>query len=117
MFFTGDRTMAVVTDDIDTQAALAAAWARLRALKVVGDEGWARVVALDLAEGRHVLVVGKTHFRTLLTSEVFWWAAGAGDGQGDHRDLVTAVTSEPVPELLTLAEAAARIPSVSQWDR
>lgn len=107
--------MTVVADEIDTLAALGEAWARLRALKVIDDEGWARVVALDLAEGRHVLALDDGHYRTLLTSEVYWWGVGAGDSQGGHGDLVTVVRDEPVPELLTLAEAARRIPSVSQW--
>lgn len=95
-----------------------AAYAQLRALAVADLEGWCRYVAGRPAEGRHVLELarprGRNVYRTLERGEAFWWALGLGDGCGQGQ-LVDAVLAEPVPGLVSTADAAAMMAAVDRW--
>lgn len=117
--------MLAVADRTFAPAGTHDAYLHLRALTVVGR--WAPLAAADLVGGRYVLALDRAwanrrlnagrawHHRTLLLGEPFWWSAGLTDALDGAGGQVLGLIDEPVPELLTLVEAAALLPSV--WDR
>jgi len=95
------------------------AFAKLRALRVAADEGWIEYRAGEPADDLHVVDVdrpGAPIHRTLLRGEAYHWCLGLADGHG-HGQLVRAVLEEPVPDLVSLAAAAASIPAVGWYGR
>jgi hypothetical protein len=108
----------VATDDDDAATRAQMSWAGLRALNVVtADEGLVGYVASELAGRIHVLNIApetaRPHYRHLIRWEPAAWARGVADVHGLGAVVESAV-AEPVPELLTPAEAAELLPTVNQ---
>jgi hypothetical protein len=106
------RTM-TVSAGYQAAGGVEAVYHQLRALRIAHDEGWCEYVAADLAEARHVLGLS-TGYRTLIRGEAWWWCRGLAAGYGRDQ-LVLDVLGEQMPELLTTADAAKRIPAVDRW--
>lgn len=87
----------------------ASAFRDLYGLRSVDDLDLARYVAGDPGDARHVMRLARGNKRvtrrTLIRGEAEQWAAGLAAGAG-HVDLGDRVANTPVPELVTLAEAA-----------
>ncbi len=93
----------------------APAYADLRALRTVGEAGWAAYLATNPADDRHVVMIpfrpGQAP-RTLWRGEAFDWCDGlcVAAGGGDR---VARLADEEVPELVRVADAARMIPAAS----
>jgi len=83
------------------------AYCELRALRTVTNAGLAKYVA-SLPDDGHVMQLRNGYYRTLLRDESSPWCDGL-DTAAHHRRVVDLAT-KPVPELLTLAEAAELLP-------
>lgn len=102
-------------------AGVVATWSGLRALHVVSAcEGLVRYVAGELGPRVHVLNIApptaRPHYRHLVDSEPGWWAVGVADVFGLGQ-LVLDAMAEPVPALLTPAEASRQIPGMDRWGK
>lgn len=88
---------------------VADAYVELRALRTVDDAGLATYVAGVPDEARHSLLLRRGGgYRTLLRDEATPWCDGLDTASRRRR--VAELTAEPVPTLLTLAEAAQQLP-------
>lgn len=99
----------------------AATWAGLRALYAVTvGEGLVGYVAGDLGPAVHILDVAavgsRSHYRHLIRDEPGWWSVGVADVMGVG-DVVLEAMAEPVPELITPAEAAGLLPAMDRWGK
>jgi hypothetical protein len=99
---------------IDDNAALthpdtAHRYRELRALHTGAVAGWYEYLGGDTGPaGWYLLRVGAT-VRRLVRGEGFWWVQGVADGH-QRGQLIAALAGEALPELLTVEQAAARLP-------
>jgi hypothetical protein len=96
---------------------MAAVYCELRSLRVAETLRLAQYVAGDLTDRAHVVQLeqdGQRAYRTLVSGESFWWVLGMADAVG-YGAAVEAIQEEPLPELLTVDEAAGRLPAADRW--
>lgn len=99
----------------------ATTWAGLRALHVVSaGEHLVRYIAGELGDRAHIVDISppraRPHYRAVIRNEPAWWSVGLADVFGLGQTVLDAM-AEPLPALLTPAQAAAQIPGMDRWGK